>query len=150
MKRVAHPLVGLFASDETETRKMNFARFSETAKEQVVWIFNFDSLAGNAILNAESVDIKLEEVLKSYSGKNNTYNVAVNGDNLTGSSAFGEIDLTLTTKTNDDGTLYISTAKVECDIASVLGLELNVEFSEEPNNWNSFPAISTLNSYTAY
>lgn len=150
MKRVAHPLVGLFASDETETRKMNFARFSETAKEQVVWIFNFDSLAGNAILNAESVDIKLEEVLKSYSGKNNTYNVAVNGDNLTGSSAFGEIDLTLTTKTNDDGTLYISTAKVECDIASVLGLELNVTFSEEPNNWNSFPAISTLNAYKAY
>lgn len=150
MKRIAHPLVGLFASDETETRKMSFARFSETAKEQVVWIFNFASLVANAILDAESVDIKLEEVLKSYSSSSNSYYVGVNGDNLTGSSAFGEIDLTLTTKTNDDGTLYISTAKVECDIASVLGLELNVTFSEEPNNWSSFPSISSLNSYTAY
>ena len=147
MKRVAHPV--LIGSDKTETRKMSLSRFGTTAKEQVVWIFNFGSLVANAILDAEAVDIKIEEVLRSYSGKNGTYEVGLNGDNLTGSSAFGEIDLTLKTKKVNEA-LYIDSANVTCDIASVLGLDLNVTFDEKPISWSFFPSVSSLSSYSAY
>ena len=148
MKRTAYATT-IFGSDKTETRKMSLSKFGDTAKEQVVWIFNFASLVANAILDAESVDIKIEEVLKSYSGSSNSYAVTLDGAKLTGTSAFDEIDLTLTTKTVGENK-YINKVTGECSIASVLGIDLELTFSETANNWSFFPSQATLNSYTAY
>ena len=145
-RTIQKTILGINAGTETETRKMTLSAFGKDIKAQIVWILNFASLIENAILNAETVDVKLEEVLKSYKGSSNTYEVTLNGDNLVGSSAFGEIDLKLyTTEINEKG--YISKADIACDIASVLSLDVSLDVNNGTIGWSFFPSLETLNKY---
>ena len=133
----------------TETRKMSLSDFGKDALEQIIWIFNFGSTVANAIRNAEKADPKIEEVLKSYSGSNNTYKVTLDGAKLVGSNIFGDINLQLkTTKIEDMD--YLSTISADATLAAVLGLDVNITVNNSPIDWSFYPSDATLNSYTTY
>ena len=138
--------------NSTSTRKMSLSDFGKDIKEQIVWIFNFGSTVADQIINAEPVDVKIEEVLTAYSGKNNSYSVTLDGAKLVGSNAFNDINLTLTTtKTNNE--LYLSSIKAEATLISILDISapLTVASVTSPIDWDSFfPSPATLNGYTAY
>ncbi len=133
----------------TETRKMSLSDFGKDALEQIIWIFNFGSTVANAIRNAEKADPKIEEVLKSYSGSNNTYKVTLDGAKLVGSNIFGDINLQLkTTKIEDMD--YLSTISADATLAAVLGLDVNITVNNSPIDWSFYPSDATLNGYTTY
>ena len=138
--------------NSTSTRKMSLSDFGKDIKEQIVWIFNFGSTVADQIINAEPVDVKIEEVLTAYSGKNNSYSVTLDGAKLVGSNAFNDINLTLTTtKTNNE--LYLSSIKAEATLISALDISapLTVASITSPIDWNSFfPSEATLNGFTTY
>lgn len=138
--------------NSTSTRKMSLSDFGKDIKEQIVWIFNFGSTVADQIINAEPVDVKIEEVLTAYSGKNNSYSVTLDGAKLVGSNAFNDINLTLTT-TKVNGDLYLSSVKAEATLISILDISapLTVVSVTSPIDWESFfPSDSTLNGYTTY
>lgn len=133
----------------TETRKMSLSDFGKDALEQIIWIFNFGSTVANAIRDAKKVDPKIEEVLKSYSGSNNSYKVTLDGEKLVGSSVFGDINLQLTTKKINDLD-YLSSIGADATLAAVLGLDVNITVNNSPIDWSFYPSDATLNGYTTY
>ena len=146
IKRSAKPLIG---STSTDTRKMSLSDFGKDALEQIIWICNFGDLVANAIINAESVDPKIEEVLKSYSGNNNIYSVTLDGEKLVGSTAFGDINLGLTTTTIDNN-LYLNKITINAKIVSVITIDATLTVNNGTISWSDFPSLATLNSYKTY
>ncbi len=146
IKRSAKPLIG---STSTDTRKMSLSDFGKDALEQIIWICNFGDMVANAIRDAESVDPKIEEVLKSYSGKNNSYNVTLDGEKLVGSTAFGDINLGLTTTTINSN-LYLDKITINAKIVSVITIDATLTSNNGTISWSDFPSVATLNSYKTY
>ena len=146
IKRSAKPLIG---STSTDTRKMSLSDFGKDALEQIIWICNFGDMVADAIRDAESVDPKIEEVLKSYSGKNNSYSVTLDGEKLVGSTAFGDINLGLTTTTINNN-LYLDKITINAKIVSVITIDATLTSNNGTISWSDFPSVATLNSYKTY
>ena len=137
------------AGSSTETRKMSLSDFGKDALEQIIWIFNFGSTVANAIRDAEKVDPKIEEVLKTYSGSNNTYKVKLDGEKLVGSNVFGDINVELTTKKINELD-YLSKISADATLAAVLGLDVDITVSNTKINWSFYPSDEDLAKFKTY
>ncbi|MBP5444769.1 MAG: hypothetical protein J6Y28_01225 [Acholeplasmatales bacterium] len=136
-------------TNSTSTRKMTLSEFGKDALEQIIWLLDFTDTIADTIRNTEAKEIKIEEVLKSYSGSDNSYNVTLDGEKLVGSTLFGDISLGLkTTKINNED--YLSSASISTKIVSVVSVSADVTFNNNTISWSSFPSIETLNGYTEY
>ena len=151
IKRVTQEggFLGIGTKEVTATRKMSLSDFGKDALEQIIWIFNFGDTVANAIREAEAVDPKIEEVLKSYSKSNNTYSVTLDGEKLVGSNAFDDINLGLTVTTINN-LYYLSNISINATIVSVIKVDANLTVNNGTISWSSFPSATTLNSYNAY
>ena len=137
--------LGIGASQTTETRKMSLSDFNSDLLYQIVWIFNFTSLIADQV-TADRDPIKIEEVLKAYSGKNNVYKVTLDGKNLTGSSLFGEVVLDV--KTNET---YVTNIDIEkTKILLIISMSASFDVSVSKIDWSFYPTEATLNGYTTY
>ena len=137
--------LGIGASQKTETRKMSLSDFNSDLLYQIVWIFNFTSIIADQV-TADRDPIKIEEVLKAYSCKNNVYKVTLDGKSLTGSSLFGEVVLDV--KTNET---YVTNIDIEkTKILLIISMSASFDVSVSKIDWSFYPSEDTLKSYTTY
>ena len=101
------------------------------------------------MIPTDTQDIKIEEVLKSYSGSSNSYSVVLDGVSLTGFSLFGDLNLTITTKGSGESAL-LNKVTLKTKVAAVVSIEASLTVNSNKIDWTFFPSQSTLNGYSAY